>query len=54
MVGGDPNLFVFVCFFLFCFFFFGGGGMAVGSGTPCVVFVPLEGYYQIILVVHGT
>ena len=43
--GGGPRL-------LF-FFFFGGGGVGVGSGTPWVVFVPLEGYYQIILVVHG-
>ena len=46
MVRGGPKL-------LFFFFFFFGGGGGLGSGTPWVVFIPLEGYYQIILVVHG-
>ena len=47
MVGGGPK------FFFSIFYFFGGGGGGVGSGTPWSVFVPLEGYYQIILVIHG-
>ena len=48
MVRGGPKL-----LFFFFFFFGGGGGGGLGSGTPWVVFIPLEGYYQIILVVHG-